>query len=175
MKKFSKKELILSILLVVVLTLTIFLIIFVMFHKEEKNNYSELKEIISKINDINEIYKTIDLEDNTKYIKHDDVVCYKYNGEDTEKYIKKINDLYSYPISWNGGFDINYLNKEDGSIQKDLYACKKESCQIIEITEYDFRDLKEDMKEFTINDTNHVMHLENDEWKFYMPVLVCKK
>ena len=175
-KKLSKKEINLTIILIIIVFLTIGLIVLKIVNKStdhQISSNSELEELVSQINNINLVYENIDLDDSTKYTKNANIYCYKYNGDDIEEYIKKINDLYVYSFSVDKGFDIVYTKNENGTSKKELYACMPKNCKVSKITSYKFVNEEENSKAFIFNDSNYVMLRGDNGWKFIQPVVDC--
>lgn len=179
MKKINKKEFILIILLVVVLLLSIGLTMLkLLFKPEEINNPNqndeELKELVNTINDINSVFENIDLNNSTKYTKNENIICYKYNGNDTEKYIEKIYNLYSYPYLKDKGFDVVLTTTKEGNIKRDLYVCKEEKCNVSKITSYQQDTVEENGKVIVLNNISYMMFKGQEKWMFIEPVIICE-
>ena len=110
MKNLTKKEKILIMVLIVLIILIVSIITLkiIKTHDQKENTdfQIELDETIIKINEINKIYEKIDLDDPTKYQLMEGITCYKYNGNDMQNVVEKINDLYINTIETSGMFNV---------------------------------------------------------------------
>lgn len=178
MKDKSKKEIILIILLIIVVCFVIFLTIIKVKNKNtiENNSFeSKLETTIKEINEINKIFETINLEDANKYKQEEsDMYCYKYNGNDTQDYIKRINNLYENPFYEFGNFDIISIGVDENNEENNLYLCISENCKVSQIENYKILIDEEDRKVINIENSEYVMKKIDNNWKFTFPILICE-
>jgi len=187
MKKLSKKEIILIILLAFILVLAIGLIIFKIIEVKDHNidtkpntnisdNDKDLDELVNKINNINKLFDKIDLDSGSNFDRGENVICYPYNGNDSSSYLEEINKLYLYRFTedLNYGFDVFTSTKEDGTTNNYLYVCKPNDCKLETITTYKKGIITDESKELILNGKSYFMIKMQNEFKFIEPVIMCK-
>jgi len=177
MKNLTKKEKILIMVLIVLIILVVSLITLkiIKTHAQKENTdfQIELDETIIKINEINKIYENIDLDDPTKYQLMEGITCYKYNGDNVQEVINKINNLYLNPFVDEGLFNI-VTSEKNNKKQEFLYICKQNDCSFTSISDYELVYEDEERKIVRIKNAEYVMFKdENSNWKFASPIMNC--
>ena len=182
MRKSGKKELILILSLIISIFFMMVIVIIKMNYapkvEKEKLSFDEyLVQTINEINKVNKVFDYIDVNSGSKYELNEDFVCYKYNGQNQDEYIKKIEELYIEPFHEYSNFNIITSHNDDKE-EKELYVCKRNDCEILEITDYQvtYEDVDRKLIKFTQNNgtTTINIHKINDEWKFKFPIVICK-
>ena len=180
MKKRNKKEITLIITLIILICLVIGIVLIKIIHepKEEKLSFEEyLTETIAEINEVNKVFDYIDVDSGSNYELNEDFVCYKYNGENQDEYIKKIENLYIEPFHEYSSFNIVTSHSDDKE-EQELYVCKRKDCEILEITDYEVTYENNDRKLIKFTQESIVTTINiykvNNEWKFKIPIVICK-
>ena len=177
MKNLTKKEKILIMVLIVLIILIVSIITLkiIKTHDQKENTdfQIELDETIIKINEINKIYENIDLDDPTKYQLMEGITCYKYNGNDMQNVVEKINDLYINTIETSGMFNV-VISEINNTKQEHLYVCKRDDCIVSSISDYELVYEDEERKIIRMENATYAMFKDKDNnWKFGTPVIIC--
>lgn len=144
---------------------------FGIYHASKKlsvvNDEKQIKEIVAKINEINNYF--IDgLSQEETFSIGNNYVCKKYIGNDLNELTNKINDLYKDP--YNGS--IIYEDNE-------LYVCMSTYCNaIVDIENYQIIDGTDGDKILDIeNETSSysiILEKVNKKWQLDFPIINCR-
>lgn len=142
----------------------------------EEDNQTVIKDdaidrAVASLNAVNDvIYDEENLSIKGNYNPNDFFVCYKYNKDDTNEYIKKIKDIY-VSIENTGGL-IEIEKTKDG--EDALYVCRPKNCEVTDIGEY--KIIEEDgKKSILVGEVKYGIQEQNGVWKFNNPIVYCKQ
>ena len=168
--KTNRKKIVLIVLLVLLLLVGGFIVGIGIFFNDNSTKDSNVEKYIDSINELNsDLINNEMFADN--YQKLDDVKCITIKAEEKDKYIKKIESVYTDPFGNNSVFRTKRRLDET---KEDLLVCIPLDCEIKDIKSYKVVKEFDDRKIVQLGDSEYVLWKENDGWKFSFPIVMCE-
>lgn len=167
----KKRYLLIIITGIVVLGISIGYGMFAIKNRLINNNLNnEILSLNKKLITLNQLTTLNYLE--KSYVDNDSALdCYKYIGNEQERVIKLIDDIYYDPFRIFGYY--NYSKEDDI-----LYICRPQNCNWIDVNfnSYELYDgYNQNEKTITDGTTEFILIKDNNKWKFKYPIYSCER